>query len=64
MNWLVLSLFLYFPEDKSEYLPAALWIIAAFVAAIFVMRLFIKISQKEAQKAAETEQEIGKKDEN
>lgn len=63
MNWLVLSLFLYFPEDKSEYLPAAIWMIVAFIAAILVMRFFIKISQKEAQKAVETEKEIGQKDE-
>jgi hypothetical protein len=48
MNWLVLSLFLYFPEDKSEYIPAAIWIIVAFIAAIFAMRFFIKVSKKEA----------------
>jgi flagellar biosynthesis/type III secretory pathway M-ring protein FliF/YscJ len=48
MNWLVLSLFLYFPEDKSEYIPAAIWMVVAFVAAIFVMRFIIKISKKEA----------------
>jgi len=50
MNWFILSLFLYFPEDKSEYIPAAIWILVAFVAAIFVMRFFIKISEKEADK--------------
>lgn len=48
MNWLVLSLFLYFPEDKSEYIPAAIWMIVAFIAAVFVMRFFIKVSKKEA----------------
>jgi Na+/proline symporter len=48
MNWLVLSLFLYFPEDKSEYIPAAIWMIGAFIAAIFVMRFIIKVSKKEA----------------
>lgn len=51
MNWLVLSLFLYFPEDKSEYIPAAIWMIGAFIAAIFVMRFFIKVSKKEAENA-------------
>ncbi|MGM0902768.1 hypothetical protein [Mesobacillus maritimus] len=51
MNWLVLSLFLYFPEDKSEYIPAAIWMIGAFIAAIFVMRFFIKVSKKEAEHA-------------
>jgi flagellar biosynthesis/type III secretory pathway M-ring protein FliF/YscJ len=49
MNWLVLSLFLYFPEDKSEYIPAAIWMIVAFIAAIFVMRFIIKLSKKEAE---------------
>lgn len=48
MNWLVLSLFLYFPEDKSEYIPAAFWIIVSFIGAILAMRFFIKISKKEA----------------
>lgn len=61
MNWLVLSLFLYFPEDKSEYIPAAIWILVAFIAAIFVMRFFIKISKKEAEK---TEQQSLQKEHN
>jgi hypothetical protein len=51
MNWLVLSLFLYFPEDKSEYIPAAMWMIVAFIAAIFVMRFFIKVSKREADQS-------------
>jgi hypothetical protein len=51
MNWLVLSLFLYFPEDKSEYIPAAMWMIVAFIAAIFVMRFIIKVSKREADQS-------------
>ncbi|MBM4760706.1 hypothetical protein [Bacillus sp. B15-48] len=56
MNWFVLSLFLYFPKDKTEYIPAVIWMIVTFIAAIIVMRLFIKISKKEAQEAKKYEQ--------
>ncbi|MBT2758246.1 hypothetical protein J7E71_20480 [Mesobacillus foraminis] len=58
MNWLILSLFLYFPEDKSEYIPAAIWLIIFFVAAAITMRFIIRISQKEAQKAKEYEKAL------
>lgn len=54
MNWFVLS-FLYIPEDKSEYLPASIWIILALVFAIIAMRVFFRISKKEEQKAKELE---------
>ncbi|MCM3588451.1 hypothetical protein M3182_22505 [Mesobacillus maritimus] len=49
MNNLVLSLFLYFPEDKSEYIPAAMWIIVAFILAVLLMRFFVKLSKKEEE---------------
>ncbi|TCN21356.1 hypothetical protein [Mesobacillus foraminis] len=58
MNWLILSLFLYFPEDKSEYIPAAIWLMIFFVAAAITMRFIIRISKKEAQKAKEYEKAL------
>jgi flagellar biosynthesis/type III secretory pathway M-ring protein FliF/YscJ len=57
---LVLSLFLYFPEDKSEYIPAAISFAIFFIACIFTMKFIIKISKREAEKAKELEEQIKK----
>lgn len=54
----VLSLFLYFPEDKSEYIPAGITSIIFVIGAIFTMRLIIRISKKEALKTKELEEKI------
>lgn len=55
---LVLSLFLYFPEDKSEYIPAAISFTIFLIAAIFTMRFIIKTSKRQAEKAKELEEKI------
>ena len=52
------GLFLYFPEDKSEYIPAAITSVIFLVAAAIVMRLIIKYSRKEEGKAKELEDRI------
>jgi hypothetical protein len=54
----VLSLFLYFPEDKSEYGPAAITFIVFLIGALLTMRYIIKISKREAMKAKELEEKI------
>ncbi len=54
----VLSLFLYFPEDKSEYGPAAITFIIFMIGAILTMRLIIKVSKREAKKAKELEEKL------
>ncbi|MEH7439090.1 hypothetical protein V7182_16575 [Neobacillus drentensis] len=54
----VLSLFLYFPEDKSEYIPAAITFAIFLIGALLTMRFIIKISKREAQKAKELEEQI------
>lgn len=59
-HWFVISLFLYFPEDKTEYIPAAITSFVFLIAAIFTMRFIIKVSRKEAQKAKEYEQAVMK----
>jgi Ca2+/Na+ antiporter len=42
--------FLYFPEDKSEYIPA-LFVLAIFiVAAVVALYLFYKNSKKQEKK--------------
>ncbi|MFD1039484.1 hypothetical protein ACFQ3N_13930 [Virgibacillus byunsanensis] len=39
--------FLYFPEDKSEYIPAIITLVIFMIGAIAVMYFFYKISKKE-----------------
>ncbi|WP_226580161.1 hypothetical protein [Halobacillus litoralis] len=46
--------FLYFPEDKSEYIPAVFMLLLFIVAAAFTMIWIIKASQKEEQKFDQT----------
>ncbi|WP_026694644.1 hypothetical protein [Peribacillus kribbensis] len=57
----MLGLFLYFPDDKSEYIPAAITCIIFLIAALLTMRLIIKVSKHEAAKAKEMEDSIMKK---
>lgn len=54
----VLSLFLYFPEDKSEYLPAAITCVIFLIGAIVAMRYIIRVSNREAEKAKKFEEEL------
>ncbi len=42
--------FLYFPEDKADYIPAAISLFFFVVAAIAAMYFFIKYSKKEEKK--------------
>lgn len=59
-KWFVISLFLYFPEDKTEYIPAAITSFVFLIGAVLTMRFIIKVSKKEAQKAKEYEQAVMK----
>ncbi|SFB13002.1 MULTISPECIES: hypothetical protein [unclassified Bacillus (in: firmicutes)] len=61
IEWYILSLFLYFPEDKTEYIPAAITFSIFFVAAVLTMRFIIKISKRDAEKAKEFEERIMQK---
>lgn len=54
----VLGLFLYFPEDKSEYIPAAITFAIFLIGALLTMRWIIKISKREALKTKELEEQI------
>ncbi|MGF2617602.1 hypothetical protein FZC84_16120 [Rossellomorea vietnamensis] len=56
----ILNLFLYFPEDKTEYIPAAFWIILFGAAAVLTFRWIIKISKKEEEKTKLAEEEARK----
>jgi hypothetical protein len=55
---LVFSLFLYFPEDKSEYIPAGITSLIFLIGAFLTMRVIIKVSKREAIKAKELEEQI------
>jgi hypothetical protein len=54
----VLSLFLYFPEDKSEYWGAGLTLLIFTIAALLTMRFLIGFSKKEALKTKELEEKL------
>lgn len=41
--------FLYFPEDKSEYIPAFIVLVIFMIGAIATMYLFYKKSKKDEQ---------------
>ncbi|PLS15695.1 hypothetical protein CVD28_21275 [Bacillus sp. M6-12] len=64
INNFVLALFLYFPEDKSEYIPAFITSFFFLVGAILTMKLIIRFSKKEALKTKQLEEEIMKKNGN
>ena len=56
-----LGMFLYFPEDKSEYIPAGITAAVFLIAAVLTMKLIIKHSKKEELKTKKLEEEIFKK---
>lgn len=58
LNFFMLQLFLYFPEDKTEYIPAGITFVIFFIAAIFVFRYIIKVSKRESQKAEALEEQL------
>ncbi|MDY0405255.1 hypothetical protein P5G51_007415 [Virgibacillus sp. 179-BFC.A HS] len=39
--------FLYFPDDKSEYLPAVIVLLLFMIGAVIMMYILIKKSKKE-----------------
>ncbi|PAQ13766.1 hypothetical protein CD798_13960 [Bacillaceae bacterium SAOS 7] len=56
LNSFVLNmLYLYFPEDKSEYIPAAISMAVFMTAAVLFFLFMKKISKKEEEKAKELE---------
>lgn len=55
---LVLSLFLYFPEDKTEYIPAGITTFIFLIAALITTRLIVLKSRKEEKEANKLEEKI------
>lgn len=58
LQWYVMSLFLYFPQDKSEYFPAAISFTIFFILCVLTFRFILRISKREAVKAKELEDRI------
>ncbi|MDF1508395.1 hypothetical protein PZE06_09360 [Robertmurraya sp. DFI.2.37] len=57
-DWTILSLFLYFPEDKTEYIPAAITSAIFLIAAILTMRFIMKKSKQEEEKTKALEEKM------
>jgi flagellar biosynthesis/type III secretory pathway M-ring protein FliF/YscJ len=57
LNAFVLNLFLYFPEDKTEYIPAAFWMILFGTAAVLTFRWIMRVSKREEEKTKKAEED-------
>ncbi len=49
----IVGLFLYFPEDKTEYIPAAITLVIFTIVAFFAFRFILRVSKKEENKVNE-----------
>ena len=54
----LLFLYLYFPEDKTEYIPVVLQLVAVLILAVFVIRWLLKRSAIEAEQARQLEERL------
>lgn len=52
--------FLYFPEDKSEYIPAAISMLVFGIACVLTFLWIKKISKKQELKTKEVEEQINR----
>jgi len=41
---------LYFPEDKTEYIPSIIMIVITIIAVFVVMRTIIRVSNREKER--------------
>jgi flagellar biosynthesis/type III secretory pathway M-ring protein FliF/YscJ len=51
--------FLYFPEDKTEYIPAVLWLLFFMFLAFLTFYFIRKASRKEEQRLLQLEEKQG-----
>lgn len=58
LNVVLLMPFLYFPEDKTQYIPAGLWLLAVILICLLFFRWIKRYSQKEQLKTKEMEDRI------
>jgi len=50
--------YLYFPKDKTEYIPAFLTFLIITIISFMVVKLLIRLSKKEAAKFEELERKL------
>lgn len=50
--------FLYFPEDKSAYIPAAFQFLIFAILCVLAFRWIIRLSKKQEQKTKDLEERI------
>jgi len=53
MDWVIGMPFLYFPEDKSEYIPAVITMAFFMVACVLTFLAIKRYSKKEEEKTKE-----------
>ncbi|BCB05436.1 hypothetical protein [Bacillus sp. KH172YL63] len=53
----VINLFLYFPEDKTEYIPAGITMVIFLIGALLTFRIILKVSKREELKTKKMEEE-------
>ncbi|ANU24471.1 hypothetical protein [Planococcus donghaensis] len=41
--------FLYFPDDKSEYIPGIISVVIIFILSVLIVRLLIRASRKQVK---------------
>ena len=58
MNFILGMPFLYFPEDKTEYIPAAISFFFFLAACILTFTGIVMYSKKEEEKARELEKRM------
>ena len=56
-TWMTI-LFLYFPEDKFEYIPAVLSFVLFGIACILTFRWIVRKSRKQEEQMKEVEERI------
>lgn len=54
----LLFLYLYFPEDKTEYIPVVLQLVGVLILAALVIRWLLKRSAIEAEQARQLEERL------
>ncbi len=52
----ILNLFLYFPEDKSEYIPAAINMAIFLVITVLTFRFILRLSKRQEEKTKDLEE--------
>lgn len=64
LHAMVFNLFLYFPEDKREYIPAVISLSIFMILAVITFIIILKVNKKQLSKAHQIEEQIRKNMEN